>query len=470
MMIEDSELLRRYAVEHSEEAFAELVRRQVGLVYYAALRQTGDASLAEDVTQTVFTDLARKAASLAGRPVLTGWLYTSTRFAALKARRAERRRMFREQEAHAMQELIQDSPAADWERLRPVIDEALHTLDEREREAVLLRFFEGRSFAEVGAKLVFTEDGARKRVERALDKLHAALAQRGVTSTTAALGVALANQAGVAAPPGLAASVTGVALAGAAGGLTTTLTIMSMTKIGGAAAVIAVGAAVFWWQHQANVQLQDEVATLRAQQARAPAPAPIVREQEKPAAPKIAEPAPFAPVVPAKPPVVAPAEIDASADMVPVARFTNAGRATPRATLETNYWARKNIDLAELAKAIAFDDAAKAKAEALFGLLTDDLRGQYQTPENFAAAMLADLPSPIGIEVLEQVDQGPDDADLKLRVQNADGKFSTRTIQYHRYEDGWRTVIPAPLVDAAAKSIMQNPKSILRPKAPAPAK
>src|SRR5476651_12320 len=124
----DSDLLRRYAEERSEESFAELVRRHVNLVYYAALRQTGgDATLAEDATQVVFTDLARKAESLLGRPALTGWLYTSTRFAAAKARRGERRRQAREQEAHLMHELTHDSaPATDWERLRPVIDDALH--------------------------------------------------------------------------------------------------------------------------------------------------------------------------------------------------------------------------------------------------------------------------------------------------------------------------------------------------------
>lgn len=217
-MNDDPDLLRRYADERAEDAFAEIVRRHIGLVYHAALRQTGDASLAEEVTQVVFADLARRAGGLAGRTAITGWLFTSTRFAATKAKRGERRRQAREQEIFAMHALTHDSTAAaDWERLRPVIDEALHALDEGDREAVLLRFFEGRPLAEVGAKLAVSEDTARVRVARALDKLQGLLARRGITSTTAALGVAMAGQAGAAAPAGLAASVSAGALAGAAG-------------------------------------------------------------------------------------------------------------------------------------------------------------------------------------------------------------------------------------------------------------
>ena len=95
-MIEDSELLRRYAEDRSEAAFAELVKRRVGLVYSVAVRQCGgDAHLAEDVTQRVFSDLARKAAELAARPVLSGWLYRSAQFAASDVVRSERRRRCR---------------------------------------------------------------------------------------------------------------------------------------------------------------------------------------------------------------------------------------------------------------------------------------------------------------------------------------------------------------------------------------
>jgi RNA polymerase sigma factor (sigma-70 family) len=256
-MTDDAELLRRYAEENAEEAFAEFVRRNLGLVYHAALRQCGgDGHRAQDVAQAVFTDVARKARSLARRPALAGWLHTSTRYAAAQAVRGEVRRQRREQEAHAMNEILakangEDAAAAEWERMRPVIDEALHGLSERDREAVLARFFEGRAFAEIGARLRMSEDAARMRVERALEKLRAALVKRGITSTTAALGVALANQAAAVVPAGLVASVTGAALAGASsavvvGGI---FTFMSTTKImmgvAAAVALAAVGAAIY---------------------------------------------------------------------------------------------------------------------------------------------------------------------------------------------------------------------------------
>lgn len=214
--MDDATLLRRYVQERSESAFTELVRRYVNLVYGAALRQTGgDAALAADVVQTVFIDLARKARSLTGRPVLTGWLHTSTRFAAAKARRQEGRRRAREGQAFSMHDANQDT--VNWEHLRPVIDEGLHTLDDVDREAVLLRFFEGRAFAEIGTVLCLSEDAARKRVDRALDRLAAALSRQGITSTASALSLVLGRQSFVAAPAGLAAGVAKAALTAAAG-------------------------------------------------------------------------------------------------------------------------------------------------------------------------------------------------------------------------------------------------------------
>src|SRR4051812_32454656 len=279
-MNDDVELLRRYAEQGADDAFAELVRRHVNLVHSAALRQlNGDAHLAADATQLVFTDLARKADSLVHHRVLAGWLFTSTRYAAAKLVRTERRRQSREQEAQLMQELSQD-PASrlDWSRVRPVLDEVIGELSEADREAILLRYFEGRDFAGVGAKLALNENAARMRVERALDKLHALLARRGVTSTTGALAAVLANQAVVAAPSGLAATITGVALAGggvaagtAAAGLAAgssgaaAATFMSMTKlqIGLAGVLAATGTAGVIVQAETNAELRKEVASLR---------------------------------------------------------------------------------------------------------------------------------------------------------------------------------------------------------------
>jgi RNA polymerase sigma factor (sigma-70 family) len=218
-MISDGELLRRYVEDGSEAAFTELVQRHVNLVYLAALRRVGgNAHSADDVTQRVFTDLARKAASLRDRPNLAGWLYTGTRFAAAEVVRAERRRRVHEQEAHTMNELDPPPPASG--QLEPVLDEVMDLLPAPDRDAVLLHFFEGRTFVEVGSILSLSADAARMRVNRALERLRAALARRGIESTAAALGTVLAAQSAQAAPASLGPAVAGHALshAGASSG------------------------------------------------------------------------------------------------------------------------------------------------------------------------------------------------------------------------------------------------------------
>jgi RNA polymerase sigma factor (sigma-70 family) len=266
----DPELLKRYAENRCEEAFTELVRRHINFVYSAALRQVaGDAQLAQDVTQSVFIDLARKGASLSRRTVLAGWLYTSTRYAAAKAVRSEQRRHAREEESCLMQELSRE-PSSDpgWEELRPVLDQAMHELNERDRNALLLRYFEGRQLAEVGAQLGLSEDAARMRVGRAVEKLRHMLASRGVTSSTAVLTALLASQTVTAAPAGLALNVAGTAFASAATTSSLTLlNIMATTKLKIAlvtAAVVAV-ATPLALQHHAQVKLREQNESLRRQ-------------------------------------------------------------------------------------------------------------------------------------------------------------------------------------------------------------
>jgi RNA polymerase sigma factor (sigma-70 family) len=283
-VINDTELLRQYSANHSEEAFAVLVQRYLNLVYFAALRRTnGDTHLAEDVTQRVFAALAADAVSLQRHAVLTGWLYVTTRHAAANAMRSEQRRLERDQEVHAMQE-NQTTPdlEADWNQLRPQLDGAIDELSEPDRLAVLLRYFENRPFAEIGAALRVSEDAARVRVDRALDKLRALLVRRGITSTAAALGLALSSQSALAAPPALAASVTGFALTsttvvsamgvGGASSIASVLTFMSTTKTiitaTSVLAALALGTAVYevraTYQAQAALAAStQEIVTLR---------------------------------------------------------------------------------------------------------------------------------------------------------------------------------------------------------------
>src|SRR6266545_3949771 len=235
-MQSDTELLRSYAQDRSESAFTELVQRHIDLVYSAALREAhGDASSAEDITQAVFAELARKASSLIRHPALAGWLYTCVRHMSANARRAEDRWQRREQEAQTMNELLSsDSSDPVWNQVQPVLDNAMHELGEVDRAAVVLRFFEDRSLKEVGLSLGLNENAARMRVDRALEKLQSLLAKRGVTSTALGINAAITAGAVVSAPTGLAASVaTGAMVAGASTTATTlaALKLMTMTKL-----------------------------------------------------------------------------------------------------------------------------------------------------------------------------------------------------------------------------------------------
>lgn len=268
-MTDDDALLRHYSEDRSDAAFATLVQRHLPLVYAAALRQVhGARHRAEEVTQKVFIDLARKAPLLANRTDLAGWLYTATHHAAATLKRAEQRRQRHEQEAH-MHELLSapDTPSTDWDRLRPVLDDVMHELSTRDRQAILLRFFQGLTFPDIGRQLALSDDAARMRVDRALERLRLALARRHITSTAAALGVALAQQPAVAAPAGLAAAVTHTALAHvAATGLGATLLFSAMhtlkTNLLLTSGIVTAAAAFVGWQHQANARTETEIARL----------------------------------------------------------------------------------------------------------------------------------------------------------------------------------------------------------------
>lgn len=215
-MTDDAVQLRQFVENGDEAAFGELVGRHFGLVYGAALRITNrDASLAEDVAQTVFADLARKAGFFPHDIVLTGWLYQAARFAAAKAVRSEQRRRTREQEALTMRELAPE-PSPEWERLGPLLDAAMGKLNPKDRDAILLHYFEQESFRRIGAGLNLSDDAAQKRVSRALDKLRTILTQGGITLSGSSLSTFLSAAPAIAVPAGLASSVAKISLARAA--------------------------------------------------------------------------------------------------------------------------------------------------------------------------------------------------------------------------------------------------------------
>jgi RNA polymerase sigma factor (sigma-70 family) len=224
--MDDTALLREYAASNSEAAFAELVSRRAGLVYSAALRQVGDPHLAEEVTQVVFIILAQKARQFSEKTILAGWLFKTTRFVALAQSRAIAKRHKHDEEIQMQSAIRSTAPDPLWEQMSPLLDQALAALGEKDREAVLLRFFENRSLAEVGNALGAGEDAARKRVRRSLEKLRRFFLKRGVASTATTIAGLLSVKAVHAAPATLAKSVTSAAVVKGAVSSGSTLTLI----------------------------------------------------------------------------------------------------------------------------------------------------------------------------------------------------------------------------------------------------
>jgi len=234
---DDFALLRAYAERGSEEAFAELVARHVNKVYSAALRYTGNAHSAEEITQAVFVILARKGPRLGRGVILSGWLYQTVRWASVAFVRGAIRRRQREEEACA-QTMTNEAESKIWHDIAPLLENAMGALSEKDRHAVVLRFFDGKSFREVGAALGANEEAAKKRVSRALEKLRIFFARRGVPSTTAVIAGAISNNAVQIAPAAVAVAAGKAALAkGLATGpsisilLKQTLKLMVLSKL-----------------------------------------------------------------------------------------------------------------------------------------------------------------------------------------------------------------------------------------------
>jgi len=187
MNMNGTDLLAAYRQSGSEDAFSELVRRYTNLVYSVAKRRLSSAPLAEEVAQTVFARLAKTAPKLRSDAELVAWLHRTSVRVAIDVWRAETRRRTREQHAAAMEPAPAENTEL-WDRIAPSLDEALNQLGDLDRQAVLLRFFQQKPMRDIGRILGVSEDAAKMRVSRAIDRLRTRLATRGVTCTAVTLG------------------------------------------------------------------------------------------------------------------------------------------------------------------------------------------------------------------------------------------------------------------------------------------
>lgn len=291
MTISDAELLKKYVDANSNEAFESLISRYSGLVYSAALRQIPQLEMAEDIAQSVFIDLARKANRLPENVILSGWLYRATCYAASKAIRSEQRRALREREAFAMDSIDTNGDSV-WKQIEPYLDAAMNHLSDRDRTSLILRYFENHSLREVGASLGISEDAAQKRVSRALEKLRNSFTQKRIRVTSTVLAFQLSSFAVEAAPTLLTTSIsTAVSSAAIGSGGTAAITsllnhliMISKTKIAIAAGV-AVAITQFAIHQKTTSTLERDAETLRsinkdlrASQATPDLPASILAE------------------------------------------------------------------------------------------------------------------------------------------------------------------------------------------------
>lgn len=268
--VSDIDLVREYADRNSEPAFAEMVRRHINLVYSVALRFTSHTQDAQDVSQAVFVILSQKAESLRATTILTGWLYETTRFTAMRFMRNKASRHLREQEAY-MSTVTDSNSESVWRQLVPLLEEAMARLSEKERTLVALRFFENKSAAEAANLLGIQEWAARKRVERAMEKLRRFFMKRGMAISGAAIAGAMSANSIQAAPAGLAAIISANVFSGttfttaAVVAATKTIAMTTLQKsIVAAALVVTVGAGVFE-AHQ-NSESQKQIQSLQQQQ------------------------------------------------------------------------------------------------------------------------------------------------------------------------------------------------------------
>lgn len=468
---DDVTLLRRYVRDQSQAAFTALVTRHVAVVYAAALRQVGgDRHLAHDVTQRVFLTLAMRAATLMNRPFLLSWLYTTTRNLASTARRTEYRRRKREATVTFDPALasFRDSPPhlLDDPRWSRVFDDALSSLRELDRSALLFRFFQDLSFEAVGRRLGCQEEAARKRVARALEHLRSALHQRGLTASPAAVWATLAQHTTAAAsvvPAGLAESISAVTLTGVAtsakmggglGGFAFLMNVWTKTAIVGS---VVVGAATYLFvgtpsfsdpssaelppaDHLISADRSEKTDLLSNPEASAPVAldSGVVRPQSS--AP---EPSPKRRPIPYQ----------------PVSQLKDVGTKTPRETLQTFFAAKHNAQVESMSSLLLLEKSAKAIADDQWQRLPDETRQNFNSPAEMMATFYASATPVESLAVMHESIVEGKDARLHVAVRYPDGRERLQEWNLRATPDGWRVVMPGRLAVKFVSFLSHTPRT-----------
>lgn len=490
----DSALLAEFARTRSEPAFAELVRRHLNLVYSVAMRQTGQPQQAEEVTQAVFIILARKAAGLARETVVPGWLYHTARLTAANQQRAEWRRARREQEAFMRSTMEESQPQELWSELAPALEAAMGGLGTLERDAIVLRYFQNKSLAEVGAALGLPERAAQKRVSRALEKLRKAFARRGVVVSTTALGVVLSAHSVSAAPAGLVASTVAVGVGSTIVAASTTtlvtgalkLVTLSKLQLTAATALLVAGLATpLVLEHRANARLRIENLALRQQNlppaVAAPAPGASLDadevsrlRQEHSELLKLrgewgrlrAAEQELIKLKAAAPADAGPARTAAAAAPLATPNLTkdswaDVGFGTPQAALQTRGWAVLNADRNRFKDSLVITDGAKKLLQAMVeGMIAaspepEQARKQIQDQglgleDGVLFPMIAENQAK-GYEayhVISQQSPSADETMLELETQMAHGPAKRETMKMQRVNGDWKVVIDEAMIQA----------------------
>jgi RNA polymerase sigma factor (sigma-70 family) len=461
----DSQLLRIFITRQDGSSFAELVRRHAGLVYGTALRKlAGNRHLAEEVAQKVFADFARKGPSLLAHPSLAGWLHRSTCFASATALRAELRQEKIARAFAMTSEPSKSSFSADWDGLRPVLDQAIDQLNQRDRQVVLLRHFEELSYTEIGARLGLAENTARMRADRALGRLKDRLCRLGVTSTAAALELLLANAA-VAAPPGLMAAAASAALATPPSGLFSLL-LMSKITMPAVCAILAASATLTAGLYFVPGVSGDELAGLRQRHTLLLAAAnPQASPQAVAAVAADIQAAVASTAAATKSLDTRLAQHQAAVRVRSEAGATGGpapapprDHATSRAAMSSFAAAANDGDVDALAKLIWFDPPVRERALAILGTMPQAVQAEYNTPEKFYAlllaadALIAPAPPPEIVAQIQTTDISPGRA-----AQISESGTPDLKRQYQQTPDGWKYVMALPLVEAMP-NLLNNPE------------